>query len=156
MRAVTVCQPYAELIAAGVKLVENRTWPTKYRGRLLIHAGRSRDWMSTRVVDGVEFCAHTQKPVDLLAFGAVIATVTLLDCLPIEEIRAGKHDDRFPWLNAHEHTEGPFCWIFDKGVTRFEKPLQYRGKQGLFDINPLDLQRIAAEQALRATSHNPS
>jgi hypothetical protein len=38
MKALSVRQPYAALICAGVKTVENRTWTTDYRGKLLIHA----------------------------------------------------------------------------------------------------------------------
>lgn len=45
MKALTICQPYAELIARGDKPIENRTWPTHYRGPLLIHAGKSRAWL---------------------------------------------------------------------------------------------------------------
>lgn len=38
MKALTVRQPYAGLISAGIKDVENRSWRTHYRGRLWIHA----------------------------------------------------------------------------------------------------------------------
>jgi len=38
MKTLSVRQPYASLICYGVKTVENRTWKTDYRGRLLIHA----------------------------------------------------------------------------------------------------------------------
>ncbi len=40
MQALSVRQPWAWLIVAGYKDVENRGWATKYRGRILIHAGR--------------------------------------------------------------------------------------------------------------------
>ena len=39
MKALTVKQPYASLICCGLKNVENRSWTTKYRGTILIHAG---------------------------------------------------------------------------------------------------------------------
>jgi hypothetical protein len=38
MKTLSVKQPHATLICAGIKRVENRTWTTDYRGRLLIHA----------------------------------------------------------------------------------------------------------------------
>ena len=41
MKALTIHQPYAELIRRGEKVIENRTWPTSYRGPLAIHAGGS-------------------------------------------------------------------------------------------------------------------
>jgi hypothetical protein len=41
MRAITVRQPFAHLIAIGVKPIENRTWCPSYRGPLLIHASKA-------------------------------------------------------------------------------------------------------------------
>lgn len=38
MKAITVHQPYATLICSGVKSIENRSWSTEYRGRILIHS----------------------------------------------------------------------------------------------------------------------
>ncbi|WP_297827689.1 ASCH domain-containing protein [Mycobacterium sp.] len=43
VRALTIRQPWAALIAHGTKRVENRTWGTAWRGTLLIHAGKSAD-----------------------------------------------------------------------------------------------------------------
>ena len=39
-KALTIKQPYASLIVEGIKDIENRTWKTNYRGRILIHAGK--------------------------------------------------------------------------------------------------------------------
>lgn len=41
--AISIPQPYAGLVAAGLVDVVNRAWPTAYRGPLLIHAGRNVD-----------------------------------------------------------------------------------------------------------------
>jgi len=38
MKALSIKQPWAYLIAAGIKDIENRTWKTNYRGKFLIHA----------------------------------------------------------------------------------------------------------------------
>ena len=43
MKVITVKQPYATLMAEGLKKYEFRTWNTKYRGDILIHAGRTID-----------------------------------------------------------------------------------------------------------------
>ena len=42
MKAISIKQPWASLIAYGIKDIENRTWRTNYRGRVLIHAGASK------------------------------------------------------------------------------------------------------------------
>lgn len=43
MKAVTIIQPFATLAALGVKTLETRSWATKYRGPLAIHAGQKVD-----------------------------------------------------------------------------------------------------------------
>lgn len=45
MKALTICQPHASLVGIGVKPVETRSWSTKYRGPLAIHAGTKRPEM---------------------------------------------------------------------------------------------------------------
>ena len=52
MRCLTICIPYPSLIMLPddhphKKRVENRTWQTSYRGPLLIHSGRNRQWEGT-------------------------------------------------------------------------------------------------------------
>lgn len=42
MKAISIKQPWASLIAHGIKDIENRSWRTNYRGRVLIHAGASK------------------------------------------------------------------------------------------------------------------
>ena len=43
MKVITIKQPFASFIAAGPSKYEFRTWKTKYRGEILIHAGKSVD-----------------------------------------------------------------------------------------------------------------
>lgn len=47
MITLTVKQPFASLIVVGIKDIENRTWPTKFRGRVLIHAAKSAEYDGT-------------------------------------------------------------------------------------------------------------
>jgi hypothetical protein len=45
MKTLSIRQPYASLICRGIKTIENRTWDTTYRGKLLIHAsGKPLAW----------------------------------------------------------------------------------------------------------------
>lgn len=127
MKALTVCQPYAHLIVRGDKLVENREWPTRYRGPLLIHAGKSRDWL----VDGD--LAHFREVGDPMVFGAIVGLADLIDVLPYERIRRGEFDSAYPWLRDHEHTRGTWCWVLSN-VRRAQEPLPWRGAQGLWEM----------------------
>ena len=45
MKAITILQPFATLIASGEKHFETRSWKTDYRGPLLIHAGKGTQYM---------------------------------------------------------------------------------------------------------------
>ena len=114
MKALTICQPYAELIARGDKPIENRTWPTSYRGQMFIHAGKSREWLEP----------EDEERYPRMAFGALIATARLVDCRRVAELPES--------LSDNPHANGPWCWILEN-VNRIH-PIPYRGAQGLWDV----------------------
>jgi len=70
MRAITIHQPWAELIVRGEKDVENRSWRTHHRGPLLIHAGARADTASF---------AQQGVPDDVER-SAIIGVVEVVDC----------------------------------------------------------------------------
>ena len=43
MKVLTIKEPWATLIIEGYKKYEFRSWKTNYRGKILIHAGKSID-----------------------------------------------------------------------------------------------------------------
>jgi hypothetical protein len=133
MKALTICQPYAELIMRGEKLVENRRWPTNYRGPLLIHAGKSREWLELDDKGAAD--EMYEIPLNEMNFGAVVGIAQLRGCIsfwrdrPVDPVVL----EAWPWFAGHKHTEGPWCWILER-ARRFSRPFPYRGQQGLFDI----------------------
>lgn len=127
MKALTICQPYPRLILIGEKHVENRTWFTPYRGPLLIHAGKSREWLDE---DDEQ---DAIKAGDPLVFGSIVGRANLAACVRIEDIEAGKLDTRFPQLLSRAHCGGPWCWVLTD-VERYATPIPWRGAQGLFDV----------------------
>jgi hypothetical protein len=74
LKILTVRQPWASLIVAGIKDVENRSWSTKYRGKLGIHAGMRVE------TDALEQFGYLlgDRP---LPQGALIGSVTVIDCI---------------------------------------------------------------------------
>ncbi len=105
MKAITIRQPWASLVALGVKTVETRSWHTRYRGPLAIHAGLQTlakghsaeigEWLyrpsnqygwelwppnTHNEFEGFERCC-----LKMIAptFGAVVATCELADVVPI-------------------------------------------------------------------------
>ncbi|WP_086708909.1 ASCH domain-containing protein [Streptomyces antimycoticus] len=80
MRALTIRQPWAALIAHADKRIENRVWPTSYRGPLLIHAGKSID---RRAMEHPPVAAEVRRLREKgiqLELGAVIAVAQLSGC----------------------------------------------------------------------------
>lgn len=143
MKALTICQPYAHLICLPdnddrAKRVENRTWATNYRGRLLIHAGKSRLWLGD--------CAEEYDlQIDDMTFGAIIGICNLAACV---SVNVGPNNSlfndpsaqrRWPWLTTHRHVEGPFCFVLTE-CRRLAKPIPFSGKQGIFNTpNVIDV-----------------
>lgn len=76
MKVITIKQPWASLIAEGYKEYEFRTWKTKHRGEILIHAGKGvdRKAMKRFVHLNLEYPA-----------GCIIAKANLTDCVYIDE-----------------------------------------------------------------------
>ncbi len=137
MKTLTICQPYAELILLGEKRVENRTWSTRYRGPLLIHAGKSRAWLS---LPGQALVTAAGGNPDRLDFGAVVGRCVLRSIVSLTAIRRGSGlAPDYRWLSTHEHCEGPYCWVLDE-VQRLERPVPWRGKGGLWDLDKLAIE----------------
>lgn len=52
MKVLTLKQPWATLVAEGIKKYEFRTWKTNYRGKVLIHAGagvEKKSWLDSKI-----------------------------------------------------------------------------------------------------------
>lgn len=70
IRALTIRQPWAALIAHDDKRIENRTWGTAWRGQLLIHAAKTPDPIER----------HSNPVAGDEVRSAIVATATLADC----------------------------------------------------------------------------
>lgn len=128
-KALTIHQPFAELIARGLKRVENRTWPTRHRGPLLIHAGKGRKRLE--ILDKVREVHGLTIPRHDLDFGAIVAEANLVACVHLHAAKHKEERERFPWLREHVHAEGPWCWILED-VRRLPEPIPMDGQQNLW------------------------
>lgn len=110
IKMLSIRQPWASLIAHGVKDVENRTWTTRYRGPILIHSGKKVD------SDGM-----SQHPgyVDAPR-GAIIGVVDLVDVRTLSES---------PWWR-----HGCYAWIL-QNPKLLPEPIIYTGSLGLVDVS---------------------
>ncbi len=76
MKVITLKQPWASLVAYGIKKYEFRTWKTNYRGKLLIHAGAG--------IDKDEMKKYVDLEIDFPK-SKIIAIVDLLDCCLLDD-----------------------------------------------------------------------
>ena len=118
MRCLTVQQPWAHLIIHGdrqgrFKAIENRSRGTRYRGPLIIHAGKSK----VRIGD---YGPDEPSPFEM-AFGALLGIVEVVDCVPLEQV-AGL-----------AFAEGPMC-IIVANPRAFKESIPWRGQQGFFNV----------------------
>src|SRR5262245_4993891 len=79
MKTLSIKQPWAWLIMAGLKDIENRDWRTHFRGRFAVHAGKYRP--SEEELLEIEQHQGVTIPRDKLTYGAVLGTVELVDCV---------------------------------------------------------------------------
>jgi hypothetical protein len=77
MKVISVRQPWASLIVGGMKDVENRTWPTKYRGAVLIHASLKVDDTSS---EDIERRFGVSMPSEL-PLGGIVGITEIVDCV---------------------------------------------------------------------------
>jgi hypothetical protein len=108
--ALSIKQPWAALVVAGLKTIEVRSWLTKIRGRILIHAARipdSRPQAWQWVTDEV-------RPLADLT-GGVIGQVNLLDCIAYPDpsrfaVDTARHLNDPSWFQAR----GLYGFVFEK------------------------------------------
>lgn len=110
-----------DLILRGEKTLEIRTWPTKYRGELWLHAGIKLDTAALQY--------YGIKSDDLVR-GALLGRAVLTDC---RELDASTWESLRPQhLNIGPFESPKFAWVLD-AVERIE-PRPMRGQLGLMRI----------------------
>jgi hypothetical protein len=112
VKALSLHQPWADLLVFGVKDVENRDWSTRHRGLLVIHAARTLDEAAMASVGHLV----TRDPPR----GVFVGTVEVHDCV---------RDSPSAWAwpqNWH--------WLVENAVL-LSPPIPWRGMPGLFDVD---------------------
>jgi hypothetical protein len=155
IKAITIVQPWAQAIALGFKQYETRSWPTDYRGQILIHA--SKRWTKEEVRIQFELVHHLRCEYGcddprVLAFeenpvrGAVVAVAELVACHPTAVEFAPRRIENL----LGDFRPGRFAWQLAR-VTRLATPYPCRGFQGLwwpeFGIEELGLEGKGATHA---------
>lgn len=163
MKAISLMQPWASLVAVGAKRIETRDWRTSYSGPLAIAASKGfPGWAKrtceanifARVLGWPELVGHLTQAslndsaarIKSLPLGMILATCTLVECLPMESTGClpGVFDD-YPELNTpEERAFGNFDVIDqDSGRSRWawilrdvkslDQPVPVKGALGLWE-----------------------
>jgi activating signal cointegrator 1 len=130
-KALTIRQPWASAIVEGFKTIETRSRMTKFRGRILIHAGRKDFYAYQDNILMVEELKDIFPQYSDLETGAIIGSATLADCVPVETI-----DDQLRTMPIEralgDYSDGRFAWILTD-VKKFKQPIRnVKGQLGLW------------------------
>ena len=112
MKALSVKQPWASMIAQGSKMIETRGWPTGYRGDILIVSTKKPDIMD-------------------LPLGKALCTVRLVNCRPMTKF--DEQAAKCEWFS------GAWAWVLDD--IRPIEPFAVRGQLGIYDV-PIEKARM--------------
>lgn len=125
MKTITIKQPFASLIAEGLKKYEFRTWRTKYRGEVLIHAGKSVDKKA------MEKFRHLNLEYPT---GCIIAKAAISDCVFIDSDMKKKlnKEDPLVYSGVVKDIEWKGYGFKLENVEKVE-PIYINGKLSLWD-----------------------
>lgn len=81
MKALSIKQPWASLIAHGIKDIENRTWKTHFRGRIYIHASGKASGNLGILLNDEQIKSVMNNGLPEILFSAIIGEVDIVDCV---------------------------------------------------------------------------
>ena len=150
MKVLSILQPYASLVVHGYKKIETRSWNTKYRGELLIHASVSKKSMS--LMDNYEFERHIHHNGKIVfPFGAIIGKVNLVAVEPTEVLHfTDSISDGYKteWTIQEEfggaselafgdYSPNRFGWLLSNPIL-FNEPIPCKGQLGIWNYYPVE------------------
>ena len=126
MKVLTIKQPWATLIMQGDKRFEFRSWQTKYRGDLLIHAGKGIDKEAMKRL--------SKYITEDFPAGKILGKVTLVDCVKMspefKDILLKENKD----IYAKSYFQENYGWQMDN-VQVFKEPIETKGHLSLWEYN---------------------
>lgn len=137
LRAISLLQPWASLVALGLKRYETRSWSIAHRGPLAIHA--SKGFAEPERAFHQELMAQGLLP-RALPLGAIIAVVQVADCLSTTVAMVhGQIDVREEAFGDY----GPdrFAWRLDD-AQRLALPIGHGGALGIWAVRPREARAV--------------
>ncbi len=128
MKAITLKEPWASLVVQGFKEYEFRTWKTNYRGKILVHAGKSRDDISR----------FSDYNLDLSS-GEIIGEVYITDCILVDKALDKKLRELDSIVYGRDHV-GLYAFKLEN-AKKYEKKIKCKGKLGLWNYENVHVVR---------------
>lgn len=135
MKCLSIQQPWAQYIAAGIKDVENRTWGLKtFPQRVLIHTGKKKrfesidEWplLYQLIIENAEHLGIVPLPEEMPT-GAIIGIMDIVGC-SVNDVESSD------WAEFSEDPEHPVYNLHIANARIFKDPiLNVKGKQGIFE-----------------------
>lgn len=135
MKALSIMQPWAHYILRYGKDIENRSWPTSFRGVFLIHAGKRWDGEPYEGIIEGERDAPDLPATDFVR-GAILGVSEITDCV---------QGHKSIWVEC-----GQWNFVLSNSYP-FKKPIPYKGQLGFFDV-PDELVAEEIARCLRTTT----
>lgn len=141
MKAITIKQPWATLIALGEKKFETRSWQTKHRGPIAIHASKSidKDACDDVWIKGV-LAERGITSYKELPTGVVLAKAELTECHKVTlnfcddvAVTTGPTIDGLE-MKFGDYTEGRYAWEM-ANIKELSEPIQAKGQLSLWEWN---------------------
>jgi hypothetical protein len=145
VQAVSIQQPWATLVAFGLKTALAASVRTKLRGTIGVHASKTESPAAVFAVQephfraALEACGHPcyRDPVDGLwkcdlVIGCVIGTVDVVDCHDAALLPPGLEAERARFRDA---TRGPVLWVL-RNATPLADPIPCKGEVRTFSVRP--------------------
>ena len=126
MKVLTIKQPWATLIMQQDKRFEFRSWQTKYRGDLLIHAGKGIDKEAMK-----RLAKYIPKDMPT---GKILGKVKLIDCIKMSP----EFKEMLLKENKEIYTDSSFKenygWQLEN-VEVFKEPIEAKGRLSLWEYD---------------------
>lgn len=127
--AISLWQPWATLIALGLKTIETRDWECRHRGPIAIHAGRKSNPGHRAMIREILAEHAPQVNPEAIPFGHVVAVANMINCRQ----STGPHEAPSRERPLGDFTRGRWLWILDD-VRPLSPTLPVTGRQGIFQV----------------------
>jgi hypothetical protein len=141
MKALTLTQPWATLIAIGAKRIETRSWGTDFHGQLAIHAAKGLGPVGgasglIRQCQDPAFADALKAATPPLPRGAIVAVAILERVCRIDmKLRAGVLAQTITpnEIEFGDYTSGRYAWFLEN-VVPLAEPIPCNGALSLWDV----------------------